>query len=121
MSKRRPIVRSCARAACRKANNPPKVVMNGGAWVFGPSMKSWVDLGTMAIDIERTENNALLTKDPQYADIQGHLFTSKSTPPSKVSLTPRAPCGKQVDVNAVKQLVEAKLDGARATWRPPSR
>ena len=29
----------------------------------------WVDLGTMAIEIERTENNALLTKDPQYADI----------------------------------------------------
>src|SRR3972149_3541318 len=55
----------------RRPNTPPKVIMNGGAWVFRTIHEiTWVDLGTMAIEIERTENNALLTIDPQYADIK---------------------------------------------------
>ncbi len=64
----------------RKPDAPPKVVMNGGAWVFGlVHVVTWVDLGTMAIEIERTEQNALLTKDPQYADIKA-IFYIKVAP-----------------------------------------
>ncbi|MBI5564652.1 MAG: flotillin family protein, partial [Chloroflexi bacterium] len=49
----------------RRPDAPPKVVMNGGSWVFRTIHEiTWVDLGTMAIEIERTENNALLTIDP---------------------------------------------------------
>lgn len=97
----------------QKVNNPPKVVMNGGAWVFRAIHEiTWVDLGTMAIDIERTENNALLTKDPQYADIKAIFYVKVNPTVEGITDAARTIGSKQVDVNAVKQLVEAKLDGA---------
>ncbi|MGB2772289.1 MAG: SPFH domain-containing protein [Anaerolineae bacterium] len=97
----------------QKVNNPPKVVMNGGAWVFRAIHEiTWVDLGTMAIDIERTENNALLTKDPQYADIKAIFYVKVNPTVEGIIDAARTIGSKQVDVNAVKQLVEAKLDGA---------
>jgi uncharacterized membrane protein YqiK len=97
----------------RKPNAPPKVVMNGGAWVFRSIHEiTWVDLGTMAIEIERTENNALLTKDPQYADIKAIFYIKVNPTIEGIIDAARTIGGKQVDANAVKQLVDAKLDGA---------
>jgi uncharacterized membrane protein YqiK len=96
-----------------RPNTPPKVVMNGGAWVFKSIHEiSWVDLGTMAIEIERTENNALLTKDPQYADIKAIFYIKVNPTVEGIIDAARTIGGKQVDSNAVKQLVDAKLDGA---------
>ena len=96
-----------------KPNTPPKVVMNGGAWVFKSIHEiTWVDLGTMAIEIERTENNALLTKDPQYADIKAIFYIKVNPTVDGIIDAARTIGGKQVDSNAVKQLVDAKLDGA---------
>jgi len=97
----------------RKPNTPPKVVMNGGAWVFRSIHEIiWVDLGTMAIEIERTENNALLTKDPQYADIKAIFYIKVNPTVEGIIDAARTIGGKQVDATAVKQLVDAKLDGA---------
>ncbi|MCL4872165.1 MAG: hypothetical protein KJ063_24665 [Anaerolineae bacterium] len=91
----------------------PKVVMNGGAWVFKVIHEiSWVDLGTMAIEIERTESNALLTIDPQYVDIKVIFYIRVQSSTEGVIAAARTIGGKQVDANAVKQLVDAKLDGA---------
>src|SRR5919109_1327155 len=91
----------------------PKVVMNGGAFVFGLIHEiTWVDLGTMAIEIERTEQNALLTKDPQYADIKAIFYIKVNPTVDGIIDAARTIGGKQVDSNAVKQLVDAKLDGA---------
>ena len=96
-----------------RPNMPPKVVMNGGAWIFRSIHEvSWVDLGTMAIEIERTENNALLTKDPQYADIKVIFYIKVNPTVEGIIDAARTIGGKQVDSNAVKQLVGAKLDGA---------
>jgi flotillin len=96
-----------------KANNPPKVVMNGGAWVFKSIHEiTWVDLGTMAIEIERTEQNALLTIDPQYADIKAIFYIKVNPTVEGIVDAARTIGGKQVDANAVKALVDAKLDGA---------
>lgn len=96
-----------------RPNTPPKVVMNGGAWVFKTIHEiSWVDLGTMAIEIERTENNALLTKDPQYADIKAIFYIKVNPTVEGIVDAARTIGGKQVDAEAVKQLVDAKLDGA---------
>jgi uncharacterized membrane protein YqiK len=96
-----------------RPNTPPKVVMNGGAWVFRSIHEiTWVDLGTMAIEIERTENNALLTKDPQYADIKAIFYIKVNPTVDGIIDAARTIGGKQVDSNAVKQLVDAKLDGA---------
>ncbi len=97
----------------RKPNAPPKVVMNGGAWVFRTIHElTWVDLGTMAIEIERTEHNALLTIDPQYADIKAIFYIKVNPTVEGIVDAARTIGGKQVDANAVKQLVDAKLDGA---------
>ena len=97
----------------RKPNDPPKVVMNGGAWVFRTIHEiTWVDLGTMAIEIERTENNALLTIDPQYADIKVIFYIKVNPTVDGIVDAARTIGGKQVDANAVKALVDAKLDGA---------
>src|SRR5512136_2326145 len=97
----------------RKPHAPPKVVMNGGAWVFRTIHElTWVDLGTMAIEIERTENNALLTIDPQYADIKAIFYIKVNPTVEGIIDAARTIGGKQVDANAVKQLVDAKLDGA---------
>ncbi|HLF24897.1 MAG TPA: SPFH domain-containing protein [Anaerolineae bacterium] len=97
----------------RKPNEPPKVVMNGGAWVFHTIHEIiWVDLGTMAIEIERTEHNALLTIDPQYADIKAIFYIKVNPTVEGIIDAARTIGGKQVDANAVKQLVDAKLDGA---------
>lgn len=97
----------------QRVNNPPKVVMNGGAWVFRAIHEiTWVDLGTMAIEIERTENNALLTKDPQYADIKAIFYIKVNPTVEGIIDAARTIGSKQVDAEAVKQLVEAKLDGA---------
>lgn len=96
-----------------KTNNPPKVVMNGGAWVFKSIHEiTWVDLGTMAIEIERTEQNALLTIDPQYADIKAIFYIKVNPTMEGIVDAARTIGGKQVDAEAVKQLVDAKLDGA---------
>lgn len=96
-----------------RPNMPPKVVMNGGAWIFKSIHEiAWVDLGTMAIEIERTEDNALLTKDPQYADIKVIFYIKVNPTVDGIVDAARTIGGKQVDSNAVKQLVDAKLDGA---------
>jgi uncharacterized membrane protein YqiK len=97
----------------RRADAPPKVVMNGGTWVFGFIHEiTWVDLGTMAIEIERTEQNALLTRDPQYADIRSIFYIKVNPTVDGIIDAARTIGGKAVDATGVKQLVEAKLDGA---------
>ena len=96
-----------------KSNAPPKVVMNGGAWVFGFLHEiTWVDLGTMAIEIERTEQNALLTKDPQYADIRAIFYIKVNPTIDGIVDAARTIGGKVVDAPAVKALADAKLHGA---------
>jgi uncharacterized membrane protein YqiK len=96
-----------------KADAPPKVVMNGGAWVFRTIHEiTWVDLGTMAIEIERTEQNALLTIDPQYADIKAIFYIKVRPTVEGIVDAARTIGGVEVNAEAVKQLVDAKLDGA---------
>ncbi len=91
----------------------PKVVMNGGSWVFGLIHEViWVDLRTMEIEIERTEDNALLTHDPQYADIKA-IFYIKVNPTKEGIIDAARTIGdKVVDAEIVKHLMDAKLDGA---------
>ena len=97
----------------RRADAPPKVIMNGGTWVFGFIHEIiWVDLGTMAIEIERTEQNALLTRDPQYADIRAIFYIKVNPAVEGIIDAARTIGGEAVDATGVKQLVEAKLDGA---------
>lgn len=97
----------------RKPNEPPKVVINGGSWVFRTLHEmTWVDLNTMAIEIERTGETALLTIDPQYADIKVIFYIKVNPTIEGIVDAARTIGGKQVDGSTVKELVDAKLDGA---------
>jgi uncharacterized membrane protein YqiK len=73
---------------------------------------TWVDLGTMAIEIERTENNALLTADPQYADIKAIFYIKVRPTAEGIVDAARTIGGITVNAESVKALVDAKLDGA---------
>lgn len=96
-----------------RATTPPKVVMNGGGWVFRTIHElTWVDLSTMAIEIERTGETALLTIDPQYADIKVIFYIKVNPTVDGIVDAARTVGGKQVDGATVKGLVDAKLDGA---------
>ncbi len=97
----------------KTATERPKVVMNGGSWVFGLLHEiTWVDLRTMEIEIERTEDNALLTHDPQYADIKAIFYIKVSPSIEGIIDAARTIGDKVVDADIVKQLMDAKLDGA---------
>lgn len=90
-----------------------KVVMNGADFVI-PLLHQmiWVDLRTMDIDIERTEDNALLTIDPQYADIRAIFYIKVNPVTEDIERAARTIGGKEVNAQSVKQLVESKLEGA---------
>ena len=97
----------------RRPDAPPKVVMNGGGWVFKAIHEiTWVDLSTLSIEIERVGQNALLTQDLQPVDIHA-VFHIKVNPTLEGILdAARTFGGKAVDTPAVGSLLKAKLSGA---------
>jgi uncharacterized membrane protein YqiK len=101
------------RAFVKTGGGKPKVVVNGGDWVIPAFHQStWVDLRTMDIDIERTEANALLTIDPQYADIRAIFFIKVNPIAEDIERAARTIGGTEVKSDSVKRLVESKLEGA---------
>lgn len=101
------------RAFVKTGGGKPKVIVNGGDWVI-PAFNevTWVDLRTMDIDIERTEASALLTVDPQYADIRAIFFIKVNPIAEDIERAARTMGGGEVNTNSVKRLVESKLEGA---------
>lgn len=90
----------------------PKVVMNGGAWVFGLLHEvTWVDLRTLTIEIARTEREALTTSDLQRADIKV-VFYVKVTPTVEGIISAARTFGKLVDAEVIKPFVIPKLHSA---------
>src|SRR5262245_42774309 len=101
------------RAYVRTGSGRPRVVVNGGGCV-SPTFHeiTWVDLRTMDIDIERTEVNALLTIDPQYADIRAIFYIKVNPIAEDIERAARTIGGSSVGTDSVKRLVESKLEGA---------
>jgi uncharacterized membrane protein YqiK len=101
------------RSFVKTGGGKPKVIVNGGDWVI-PAFHEviWVDLRTMDIDIERTEANALLTIDPQYADIKAIFYIKVNPIAEDIERAARTIGGGQVNSDTVKRLVESKLEGA---------
>ncbi len=101
------------RAYVRTGGSAPKIVVNGGSLVIPAFHEiTWVDLRTMDIDIERTEANALLTIDPQYADIRAIFYIKVNPIADDIERAARTIGGKEVNNDSVKRLVESKLEGA---------
>jgi uncharacterized membrane protein YqiK len=101
------------RTYVRTGSGKPRVVVNGGGWVL-PALHeiTWVDLRTMDIDIERSEANALLTIDPQYADIRAIFYIKVNPIGEDIERAARTIGGGEVNTDSVKRLVESKLEGA---------
>ncbi len=101
------------RSYVRTGFGKPRVIVNGGGWVI-PAFNevTWVDLRTMDIDIERTEANALLTIDPQYADIRAIFYIKVNPIAEDIERAARTIGGGEVNTDSVKRLVESKLEGA---------
>ncbi len=100
-------------AFVKTGSGKTKVVVNGGDWVLRALHEiTWVDLRTMDIDIERTEDNALLTIDPQYADIRAIFYIKVNPIAEDIERAARTIGGDQVNTDSVKRLVESKLEGA---------
>jgi len=97
----------------RLPDTPPRVVMNGGTWVFSFIHSiTWVDLTTMNIKVERTGQNSLLTQDMRSIDIQVVFHVKVNPTIEGIIDAARTIGGKVVDSSAVRPLVEAKLNGA---------
>jgi uncharacterized membrane protein YqiK len=96
--------------AFRRPDAPPKVVMNGGTWVFGMVHEiTWVDLRSVPIEINRTGQNALLTRDAQPVDIEAVFYVKVAPVIESIADAARTIGGKTVDAEAIKQLVSPKL------------
>jgi uncharacterized membrane protein YqiK len=101
------------RAFVKTGSRQPKVIVNGSDWVIPAFHQiTWVDLRTMDIDIERTEANALLTIDPQYADIRAIFYIKVNPIAEDIERAARTVGGYEVNTESVKRLVESKLEGA---------
>ncbi len=101
------------RAYVRTGSGKTRVTVNGGGWVIPAFHEiTWVDLRTMDIDIERTEANALLTIDPQYADIRAIFYIKVNPIAEDIERAARTIGGGEVNTDSVKRLVESKLEGA---------
>ncbi len=97
----------------RRPGAPPKVIMNGGTWVFNFIHEiTWVDLCSVPIEIEHVEQNALVTHDLRYVDIRVMFYVKVNPTFEGIVDAARTGGGKAVDAQSIKQLAEAKLDGA---------
>lgn len=91
----------------------PVVVMNGAAWVFGFLHRlKWVSLETMALEVRHVEENALITLDPQYVDLEARFFIKIKADAASIATAARSIGGEVVDEGRVRRLVEPKINGA---------
>ncbi|HVO71946.1 MAG TPA: SPFH domain-containing protein [Aggregatilineaceae bacterium] len=91
----------------------PTVVMNGAAWVFGFLHRiKWVSLETMALEVRHLEENALITSDPQYVDLEARFFVKIAHDVESISIAARTVGGEMVNEASVRRLVEPKINGA---------
>lgn len=91
----------------------PTVVSNGAAWVFGVLHRiKWVSLETMAVEVRHLEENALITSDPQYIDLEARFFVRIADTLEGISMAARTIGGDMVNEANVRRLVEPKINGA---------
>jgi uncharacterized membrane protein YqiK len=91
----------------------PLVVVNGAAWVFGFIHRlKWVSLESVAVQVRKTEDDALVTLDPQYMDFEARFFVKVGGDPSTIAIAARTIGGDAVDADAIRRIVDPKVQGA---------
>jgi uncharacterized membrane protein YqiK len=66
----------------------------------------------MAVEVRHLEENALVTTDPQYVDLEARFFVRISDTPEAISMAARTIGGDMVSEANVRRLVEPKINGA---------
>jgi uncharacterized membrane protein YqiK len=91
----------------------PLVVVNGAAWVFGFVHRlKWVSLETVAVQVRKVEDEALVTLDPQYMDFEARFFVKVGGTPANIAVAARTIGGEAVDEGSIRRIVDPKVQGA---------
>jgi uncharacterized membrane protein YqiK len=114
----RSYVKTTATTACshwrlaRGQGRPTDGCINGRRGLRFLHRIKWVSLETMAVEVRHLEENALVTTDPQYVDLEARFFVRIADTPEAISMAARTIGGDMVSEANVRRLVEPKINGA---------
>lgn len=108
-----PINKAFVRTGGFQKESKPLVVKDGGALVFASLHQiHWVDLESLAIEIDRSGDRALLTADPHYVELRIVFHIRVGNTLDDILLTARTIGGEAANRNSVQPSIAVKLDGA---------
>lgn len=93
-----------------------KVVMNGGALVFPVLHETIpVNMNTLRLEVRRTNEQALITKDRMRVDVQAEFYVRVQPTVESIANAAQTLGRRTMEPNALKELVEGKfVDALRA-------
>ena len=90
-----------------------KVVMSGGALVFPVLHETTpVNMNTMRLEVARSNNQALITKDRMRMDVQAEFYVRVKPTPEDVSLAAQTLGRRSTNIESLKNLLEGKFVNA---------
>ncbi len=100
-------------ALIRTGKGGAKVVITGGVWRI-PIMHEirTISLETLRLEVNRSGQQALITKDNMRVDLIAQFYVNVPPTEDEVKDAARSLGERSLDPASVKELVEAKLDGA---------
>ncbi|MCP4262600.1 MAG: hypothetical protein GY774_34620 [Planctomycetes bacterium] len=100
-------------ALIRTGKGGAKVVISGGVWRI-PILHEirMISLETLRLEVNRSGQQALITKDNMRVDLIAQFYVNVPPTEDEVKGAARSLGERSVDPASVKELVEAKLDGA---------
>jgi uncharacterized membrane protein YqiK len=100
-------------ALIRTGKGGAKVVISGGVWRI-PILHEirTISLETLRLEVNRSGQQALITKDNMRVDLTAQFYVNVPPTEDEVKDAARSLGERSLDPASVKELVEAKLDGA---------
>lgn len=100
-------------ALIRTGSGGPKVVISGGVLRI-PILHEirTISLETLRLEVNRSGQQALITKDNMRVDLTAQFYVNVPPTDDEVKAAARSLGERSLDPASVKELVEAKLDGA---------
>ena len=100
-------------ALVRTGMNGMKIVTDGGMMALPVVQEiQRISLITKTLEVRRTGNDALITKDPIRADVVVHFYIKVEKDKERIERAARSLGEKTMEVSSIQNLVDAKLVGA---------
>ncbi len=100
-------------ALVRTGMNGMKIVTDGGMMALPVVQEiQRISLMTKTLEVRRTGNDALITKDPIRADVVVHFYIKVEKDKERIERAARSLGEKTMEVSSIQNLVDAKLVGA---------